>query len=242
MSENQIPPKELERIQRRLVLQMETAENLKGLEDTLITDVWFMDAALRREDVQEMRRAFIRCVMAYVEGASFAMRELLLISDEFDNLDAIHQTFLKNEELQLGDTGIIETKNRRGYHSSAPLLLLTLRCCALSVKAAIDFGVGKAGWQAVRETFKLRDQLMHPKVPESLEVTDAQLLDARRAFNWYVASEWEINDARAARLLRSVRDLVAQGSFPQTELDKYLATRKTHLNNRRNLLLQVDKL
>lgn len=166
-------------------IQLERERDMRELDIILFKDVWDGYEQLEKKDCQYNRRAFIRTVMAYIEGSSFAFRETLVVSDEFENLDVVEQAFLQNLEPKLTSDGTIETRKPSSYQSTASLLLFTLRAYAKANKVPLDLRLKEAGWCAVQETYERRNKLMHPKDADSLEVTDKHLLQARRAFNWY---------------------------------------------------------
>ncbi len=82
----------------------------------------------------------------------------------------------------IGDNGTLNQRPAR--HRSLPHILFSLRYAAYYYDISLNpFKI--TGWRYVKNTFKVRDRVIHPRKESALSVSETERNDALKAFLWY---------------------------------------------------------
>lgn len=190
-----------------------TLDSIMAIETVLLDDV---KRAFNERESPHMRRSAIRAVFAAVEGFLWSLKESLLKNGGF-KLTASELALLREEQYQVSGNGSAETKK----------LLIRLRdnirftmhiAQRLHPEHAVDYTA--SGWQALVESTKVRDRLMHPKSETDLDVSTDELLQAMEGFTWFagitaaghkaLSSFLETPEAQTHQLVRVLRESAAK--------------------------------
>jgi hypothetical protein len=149
-----------------------------------------------RQDKQSQfwARAAIRCLCAVVEAKLFNVRRLA------EKIAAATRVQFNQEEIDV----LTEQKanvDSNGNQTLKPYWLpfrdsvkesirLYVKASGLIIK--IDYGV--VGYDALCETFKRRDRLMHPKNPDDVQVSEKDMDTAYKGFKWLNTTVTSIAD------------------------------------------------
>jgi hypothetical protein len=87
------------------------------------------------------------------------------------------------EVYDLDSSGQVE--KRRAKLRTISNIRFAFSLLAKANQANFTLDVSQKGWQLLQHTLKVRDRLMHPKVPGDLDVFDDEIRDALRAFIWF---------------------------------------------------------
>jgi hypothetical protein len=128
-------------------------------------------------------RTSIRCMCAVIEAALFTLRKMA------EQLAVVNDVQFERKEAELLAEKRIVKGN--GVEKVRPLFLpfresviqsFRLFGKALGVRIVIDFG---NGFDALCATFEVRNRLMHPKNPFSVEVRESDIQTADIAIAWF---------------------------------------------------------
>lgn len=149
-----------------------------------------LDAAVdygRLNNTPYSQRALVRAFFAAVEGLSYQMRQVTLAS-------LAKTEFLTEKEVQLLRE-VRYSLNEKGQPKEAPSflpfpesLLFSLSIYAKNHGAIFEVDRSQRGWQALRQTTQVRNSVTHPKTPESLNLTNADLQALMDASRWWQAT------------------------------------------------------
>jgi hypothetical protein len=138
------------------------------------------DELKKNESDQFMRRTMIRVLAAAVEATLYCLKQLalesgLLVGFKFSEDEIV---FLREEKTDP------KTGKRQRFPNFRENLkrAFDLMAKAHKVNCSTDFGT--AGYNALCETFALRDRLMHPKNYMTFCVSDDESKKARVAAGW----------------------------------------------------------
>ena len=134
------------------------------------------------------KRNFVRALFAWIEAISYLMRQHVLRELRKEELteESIPKLLAASERAYRVD--------ERGDVVEVPLmtktsnnLLFSLRSFAEIVAFPLTVGKGGRNWQAYTRALKIRDRVTHPKSPDDLELTEADLEAVREAKGMIIA-------------------------------------------------------
>jgi hypothetical protein len=128
------------------------------------------------------RRLLVRSVFSFIEAVVFTLKTTTLMFKKAENLSAGEVALAKEEDYELDDSGAVKIRSARlKFRSNFRFAF------ALAAKVGeIDWqlNVSDAGWQALTNALPVRDRLMHPKRAADLVVSDNEIRDAMKAYEW----------------------------------------------------------
>jgi hypothetical protein len=137
-----------------------------------------------QDESQPVLRSAIRALFAFIEGAVFGLKSLLLVFAEQNSISlsqeeklALAEYIVKigsNGDTKLDDLNIPLLNNIQFTFKIAHRLM--------TIDGGLDFGV--SGWEKLRIVKKVRDRLTHPKKSKDLEVDPSEMIAAVEAFLW----------------------------------------------------------
>jgi len=149
-----------------------------------------LDAAVeygRLDNTPYAQRALVRAFFAAVEGLSYQMRQVTLASlagTEFVTEQEVQ--LLREVRHSLNDKG--QPKQGPSFLPFPESLLFSLSIYAKNHGAKFEVDRSQHGWNALRQTTQVRNSVTHPKAPESLTLTDADLQALMDASRWWQAT------------------------------------------------------
>lgn len=149
-----------------------------------------LDAAVeygRLGNTPYAQRALVRAFFAAVEGLSYQMRQVTLASLSGTEIITEQEVQLLREvRHSLDDKG--HPKETPVFLPFPEILLFSLSTYAKNHGAVFEVDKTQRGWQALRLTTKVRNNVTHPKTPESLTLTNADLQALMDASRWWQAT------------------------------------------------------
>jgi len=142
------------------------------------------------------RRSIVRASFAFIEGAAASMRRFLVF------LEMVRDDDLKsmdNADDLFDSYGIRIKSGKKGFLSFPESVKKTLKLLATACRVEYSVGDDSNGWMNFLEATKIRDRITHPKSPECLMLTDAELVKVAKAAAWYIDSFVEIIDKWKAK-------------------------------------------
>jgi len=149
-----------------------------------------LDAAVaygRNENTPYAQRSLVRTFFAAVEGLSYQMRQVTLASLAGTDL-------VTEQEIQLLRE-VRYSLDQKGRPKEAPCflpfpesLLFSLSIYAKNHGAKFEVDKSQRGWQALRHATQVRNNVTHPKKPEALSLSDADLQALMDASHWWQAT------------------------------------------------------
>ena len=169
--------------------------NLGLLAYALTADREWAAALLDEDENGSARRAYVRVMLAFVEGMTSAFKGFTL--DQSDKKGVVlspgQLALLREEqyELQSGDAAV-----RQKLLPAADNVLFAICMLARVVGEAPPTVTGDQGWQAFRRAIKVRNRVTHPRLPHDLAVSDDDLVDVDKGIAWF--------EEQTGRLLQGV--------------------------------------
>jgi hypothetical protein len=134
------------------------------------------------EDVH--RRAYVRAVIAYLEGLTFGLKQQILDAG-IQDLTPADRALLVEESFELDDRG--EPQVRQLFIKLHRSIRFAFSRYARWSGADFELPVSEDGWRSLVETVRTRNRLTHPKIADDLVVSDADMRDAASAYDWFKA-------------------------------------------------------
>lgn len=162
-----------------------------SLTHVLVADV---SAAIARYEVRpsqaSLRRDVIRTISAAMEGLHWQLKvDLLALDDQRRSLSAGERALLAEETYVLSDNGKVRTSARRTALPAAIRLVVRL---VERQRPGYSVDFTHPGWNCLQRSVVVRHRVVHPKSLEDLQVADAEIEEAVRAFHWLLALVIEV--------------------------------------------------
>jgi hypothetical protein len=158
----------------------------------LIADSREARLAVETTDSQFGRRTWLRAFFAFVEGAVYARRRVVLEMHNHlhrgdysrPSLTHAELMLLEGSDYELEDNGHVR-KRSRGFQPTLKYIRFVFDTYFkfYGRPNPIDFGGG--GWRRFREAYEVRNRITHPKRLEDLEISDAELAALGSANRWF---------------------------------------------------------
>ena len=153
----------------------------------LFNDMVDCEDLFDRSDTQFVRRTFVRCSFAFIEGHINWLRTHLiqwLSGNSTQPLDllAVTLTLLRDDNPRPDKQGKLSNDSNR-----LPFLnhcAFVLRTAAEHAGADADQFFSDNGWNEIQKSLTVRHRITHPKCPEDLEIADAEINSVRESHRW----------------------------------------------------------
>ncbi len=151
-----------------------------------------LHAATTTEDQSFWKRAFTRSVFALIEGFCEFFRSKALNAENkklYDGLCSGEFSFelgvfcsLLGETYFINDDGEIRPQK---LHLFWPTFFFALIVLQRRMVQLIESKKVATGWEKIRSAVCVRDNLMHPKNPDSLEIAEKEIDDVVFTWRWF---------------------------------------------------------
>jgi len=145
------------------------------------------------------RRAAIRSSFAFVEGMTFAAKQLVYSWEvelrgtlpwrSLDSKDLAFLALLREESYELDDQGPLIRPAKLRLASN-----VKFGCDSLAemFRASSPIDTSSAEWQDLKAAIKIRDRLMHPRGSQDLAVTPNEALKVNKVYVWFHHAIWSV--------------------------------------------------
>ncbi len=150
-------------------------------------------------DYEFHARQFIRAVFAFIEAVTFSIKvnaAQLCMKNRISLLDA-ERFFACDVEYALSEKGEVYERAAHIKLAHNIRFAFALQEKALSIEKKFDAGV--EWWSCLKVVIKVRDRLMHPKMPEDIDVTGNEMLTIVKAFNGFKEQAMLYADVRKVK-------------------------------------------
>lgn len=140
---------------------------------------------------QRDRRNLIRSIFAFFEGVSYWLKVVAAASADAGGFGTLTEDEAAlciesdQKSLTLTDKGELSVRIDTPKLRTLPNVRFAFRIFAKAHNIPFALDAGSRGWQAITETNKVRDRLMHPRDPNKLNVDNDEIKTAAEAFNWF---------------------------------------------------------
>lgn len=135
------------------------------------------------------RRLIVKSVFSFIEGVVFELKHMAVIAvaEKPGRLLPEEIAMAKDEDYELDESGKIKTvKAKLRFKSNFRFAFkLFAKSNALDQKFIPDLGGGD--WANLIDALKVRDRITHPKSISDLKITDKEIQNALRAYDWVYA-------------------------------------------------------
>jgi hypothetical protein len=136
-------------------------------------------------DYEFHARKFIRAAIAYIEGVTFSVK-CKAVDDCLNSGIEVsdHERYLAVEiDAELNDKG--EVVERPSKLRLADNIKFAFRMLERSQKTAKVFDPSSEWWSCLRSTIRVRDRLTHPKMPEDIDISGDEIIQAQKAVSGF---------------------------------------------------------
>ena len=142
-------------------------------------------AAIQNSHSQLNKRAYVRSVFALIEGVLYNLKSATSnLGIILKNLTLNELVVLDGTQLDINDDGNVTTKPY--YPKFINNFKFSFKIYAKSIGSKYIINLSGQGWQSLCKSVKVRDRLMHPKESSDLAVSDEEILDAKKAIDWFL--------------------------------------------------------
>lgn len=141
---------------------------------------------LDHESSQFARRAYIRSSFAYIEGATWLLKQTCLNAHSSSGrrrLSVAEYALLRDEGYELKANGdpVTQTKFLRLLQN----MKFTNRVFNRLFRASVNLGVGGKDWNNLVGAVKVRNRITHPRSMADYDVSDEEIALCRDTTHWF---------------------------------------------------------
>lgn len=149
---------------------------------TLRDEYFILQEELLQNDTPIHRRNFIRAVCSNVEGTLNWL--MYMLSENLSGIDEEQMLALKEKKRVKKEGRIVEVPLRNGTVEKIKFVFKLLAKFPGGDK--MDFGDNN--FSKLRNSFEVRDRLMHPKRDADLSVTEEEVQTMIDGYRWYITN------------------------------------------------------
>lgn len=169
---------------------------LMSLYHVLIRDYELCQGHLNDDDPAFWRRSLVRCVAAFAEGVGSFMRRHALAATPIHEVG--RRSLLAGQRYRVSEAGDVEVNQVRT--PAVTNIFFSFRCYAQMFGSHTPLNKQDEGWAALKESFRIRDRVMHPKTISDLEISSAEVFTAQTAFCYILNSVTKLIDEGYSKL------------------------------------------
>jgi hypothetical protein len=171
------------------------ADTLGDLGNTAADDVIAWEKALKQQDSQVHRRAYVRAAFAAVEAISYGIRQYLLRVYEagYVKFEWAEVAALAEVSPDVKANGSVGT--RKFWPPQREALRMTFALTEKAFQRSLGLDFASPEWTTLEKAFAVRDRLVHPKKPSDYEISDPELSDIRFGMMWFLHANNKFFDA-----------------------------------------------
>jgi hypothetical protein len=176
------------------------------------------------------RRQFMRSMFAAIEAAIWLLKQ-----DALEQHGKGRLAFSTSELALLAETAPAlqadgTVRDAPAQLRFAPHALFAFKAHARAYSYACVLDVGDHHWELMRRSARVRNRLMHPKHLASLQVSDDELADARRALRWFAKlsslASLEAAGWHALKATDEIEDKQRAAEARQALRERFMLTRR----------------
>jgi hypothetical protein len=152
----------------------------------LLEDTGEAEAFLDKHNTQFARRAYIRSIFAYIEGAIWLLKQSCLrvvLEQKVRILKPADYALLKDVGFELKSNG--EPFEQPKFLRLPENVRFTFRTFNRLFSASIDLGIGSKKWDDFLAAIAMRHRVTHPKNPTDIDISDAEIEKAKEVSGWF---------------------------------------------------------
>jgi hypothetical protein len=130
-------------------------------------------------------RQFIRSIFAFIEAVTFSVKinAAARCDEEGLGLTQAERLFVAEVEFGLKDNG--QVVERRAHIKLVDNIRFAFAIQEKSLSITNRFDANVEWWSCLKAAIKVRDRLMHPKMPEDVDVSPDEILGILKAYNGF---------------------------------------------------------
>jgi hypothetical protein len=146
-------------------------------------------------------RTYVRSFFAYVEAWAYLTKQLVLEEPVLHVVspNQAEVALLREEAYDVSDSGEAVTRIDRFIPLDRNIRFV-FAVAAHCFGSTYKLDVSGRGWQAFREAIRIRNRLMHPKLPTDLALSDSEFQAVKDAQLWFWRVAVELQESAEAAL------------------------------------------
>jgi len=172
-----------------------TAELIVKLNDDIVRCRFMLTEALNKLESNESGDAYaeyehharnlIRSVLAFIEAVTFSVKVSSINKCLNSGIElTFHERYLAIEQTsELSEDGKIKLRSAKLRLASN--VRFAFRLLEKASKKPTKFDVNSEWWGCLKNTIRVRDRLMHPKMPADIDLSHGEILNALKAHDGF---------------------------------------------------------
>lgn len=157
----------------------------------------------RTSDLNQIeRRSVVKSVFSYVEAVAYALKQEVLEADA--DIEPEELPFISEKEYYLDASGRIASRKMKLSFKSNTIFAFSLYARKHGVPDTLDRDA--PGWSLLCSSCDVRDRLMHPKTAGDLIVSDQEIAQCLRAYQWFDDAVFALVQSYTARVEEAAKE------------------------------------
>ena len=142
-----------------------------------------------RPEDEGVKRSFIRCVFALIEGSVFNLKETALTLAKHGRGKFSHGELAMLEEVSydLGDKG--EAREQPKFIQLTKNVRFAFSAAARAFQVTYELAVDDKEWSTFKDAIAIRNRITHPKSVDDLKLSDDEVQVVADAGSWFLKNK-----------------------------------------------------
>ena len=152
----------------------------------LLEDAHAAEMLLERDDSQFSRRAYIRSIFAYIEGAIWILKQFCLKARATSGIRRISPAeycLLIEETYELKSNGVPKTQTK--FLRLPENIRFTFTLVNRLFGANLNLGIGTQSWNKFLQALNIRHRITHPKDTSAFAIADEEIELCKEVCSWF---------------------------------------------------------
>lgn len=153
----------------------------------LLDDAHAAETFLDATDGQFERRAYVRSMMAMIEGTIWLLKQTCLKASTPNgsprHFSAAELAMLSDQTYDLKNNGEVRTTTK--FLKLPDNLRFTINACNRLFGCNLNVQVGDESWNRFLKAVAVRNRVTHPRVVADFEITDQEIDDCKQVVSWF---------------------------------------------------------
>jgi len=187
--------------------RLDTSATLTSFLEAILADVDELRKLLEKDGRQVVRRSYVRAIFAAIDGLCFQLKQDCLERAQKNPTLYLAEEIgmLREQKYLLTSSG--KTTARPFYPAMEDNIKFSMLIYFRGM-SDIKLSFETPEWIIVRQALKKRHQITHPKLASELDISDADLQVATKAFVWLTAM-FTLNAAKSIRRMIPILESMA---------------------------------
>lgn len=138
-----------------------------------------------RADYEYHARQLIRAIFAFIEAVTFSAKIKAIEHCEARGIEVSPSERYLAGEIEHSITNNGEISERSAHIRLTDNIRFAFRLLVKSIENAQPFDASVEWWSCLKTSIKVRDRIMHPKMPEDIDLSGDEIVTALKAYEGF---------------------------------------------------------